>query len=171
MILFHHESKGSPSTGQAGMKQMLKLLSQLSNVENRCYNEDLVLASTNRFWLSDLVKNVSWGVQAAHFDTPIWLLSVLQPCELRINTAVFRDRTRSTETLFSKSRAASFILVSVSLSVSTITETKKKKYKKFTDFIYKYVKAQQINDNNTLHLGSLSITLLWSQQHNGKPLT
>jgi hypothetical protein len=61
--------------------------------------------------------------------------------------------------------------VSVSLSVSTITETKKKKYKKFTDFIYKYVKAQQINDNNTLHLGSLSITLLWSQQHNGKPLT
>ncbi len=162
MILFRRESKGNPGTGQAGMKQMLKVLSQLSNVENRCYNEDLVLVFTNRFWLSDLVKNVRWGVQAAHFDTPIWLLSVLQPCDLRINTAVFHDRTRSTVPLFNKSRAASFTLVSVSLSVSTITQTKNIKYKKFTDFIYKYVQAQQINDNNTLHLGSLSIRLLWS---------
>jgi hypothetical protein len=62
-------------------------------------------------------------------------------------------------------------LVSVSLSVSTITQTKNKKNKKFTDFIYKYVQAQQINDNNTLHLESLSIRLLWSQRCNGKPLT
>jgi hypothetical protein len=61
--------------------------------------------------------------------------------------------------------------VSVSLTVSTITQTKKKKYKKFTDFIYKYAQAQQINDNNTLHLESLSIRLLWSQQCNGNPLT
>jgi hypothetical protein len=51
-------------------------------------------------------------------------------------------------------------LVSVSLSVSTIIQTKKKNYKKFTDFTYKYVQAQQINDNNTLRLGSLSIRLL-----------
>jgi hypothetical protein len=147
------------------MKQMLKLLSQLSNVENRCYNQDLVLVFTNRFWLSDLVKNVRWGVQEAHFDTPIWLLSVLEPCDLRINTAVFHSQYQ----IHSKSRGASLLCECFSLSINHHWNKKEKILK--IHWFHLHVQAQQINDNNTLHLRSLSIRLLWSQQPNGKPLT
>jgi len=149
---------------------MLRLLSHLSNVENRCYNEDLVLVFTNRFWLSDLVKNVRWGVQTAHFDTHLVVICTSTMWTKNQYSCVsWQNQIHSTT--FQQIQRCKLTLVSVSLSVSTITQSKKKKYKKSTDFIYKYVQAQQINDNNTLHLGSLSIRLLWSQQHNGKPLT